>query len=370
MIDFSGFADMANMKRGHAEIVFNLDLKNVFADPDQPRKEFDEDSITELAADIKRNGLIQPIVVKHHPDRPGNYLVVTGERRLRAVQKLGESTIKVILKKEYNDQDDLGYIQIAENLKREDLKFYELAQFIISRQEQGESQRDIAEKLGIAQPRISLYISWKTAPDFLKQAKQHFRAIRPFSLLSKLTQDYPLQVQDYVSKLEPDEVVTEKDVTRLRQQITGGSQNITNAATSQLVMPASNDAPATPSDSFSSPAVQSPVSAPAQGALPSASDPAVSYPSFEGRLQPGSNSGDEQQSPQNDTEHPAEGTDQVQDAKRYRKPQILGMVDSRPATLLYREIAEAGCVIVKYQNGGREQILADRFRLKEISEAS
>ena len=83
----------------------------------QPRKTFDKEKIETLAASIKEQGIIQPIVVT--PQKNGRYMIVAGERRWRAAKKAGLKKVPVIVK-EYT-QEEIAQIALVENLQREDL---------------------------------------------------------------------------------------------------------------------------------------------------------------------------------------------------------------------------------------------------------
>ena len=95
-------------------------VSRIEVSPDQPRKTFDEDSLTELAADIERHGLINPLTVY---DEGGVYHLIAGERRLRALKKLGRSDANVRVV----SRDEAKVIQLAENLQRENLPLLEEA---------------------------------------------------------------------------------------------------------------------------------------------------------------------------------------------------------------------------------------------------
>ena len=82
------------------EEVIELRIDNIFVNPNQPRKYFNEDTIKELAESIREHGLLQPIIVKETND---GYMLVAGERRLRAKKLLGEATISSIVR-EYNEK--------------------------------------------------------------------------------------------------------------------------------------------------------------------------------------------------------------------------------------------------------------------------
>jgi len=97
-------------------------IEKIFRDETQPRKEFDKDKIDELAQSIKKNGLIQPIIlVKKNND---NYSIVAGERRWRAAQIANIKTLPSLLIPDDLDKDEISLI---ENIQRENLKISEEA---------------------------------------------------------------------------------------------------------------------------------------------------------------------------------------------------------------------------------------------------
>ena len=93
-----------------------VDINKVVPNRDQPRKNFDEDALEELADSIRQVGLIQPIVVQ---DRKGYYEIIAGERRWRACKKAGLKEIPVIIRN-FTEQE-IVEISIIENIQREDL---------------------------------------------------------------------------------------------------------------------------------------------------------------------------------------------------------------------------------------------------------
>jgi len=90
-----------------------------------PRKEFKEDELMELAESIRQKGLVQPILVRPDPQQAGNYEIVAGERRWRASQRAGLHQVPVIVR-ELGDQDMLE-LAIIENVQRADLNVIEEA---------------------------------------------------------------------------------------------------------------------------------------------------------------------------------------------------------------------------------------------------
>jgi len=100
----------------------DLRIADVTADPDQPRRTFDQEALEELAASVREYGVIQPIIVVKKGD---GYQIVAGERRFRASQLAGLDTIPAIIRS-LNDQNKLE-VSLIENLQRRDLNTIEIA---------------------------------------------------------------------------------------------------------------------------------------------------------------------------------------------------------------------------------------------------
>ncbi len=125
--------------------VVTLRLSEIEPNRNQPRTNFDEEALAELADSIAKHGLIQPIVVR--PTSGGVYQIVAGERRWRACRMAGLSEVPVVIK----ELDDQNYYEIAliENLQREDLNAVEEAQgYRTLIESYGLTQEQVAESVG------------------------------------------------------------------------------------------------------------------------------------------------------------------------------------------------------------------------------
>ena len=140
-----------------------IQLSEIQKNPYQPRKEFSEEKIQELAQSIKENGLIQPIIVRQSPVI--GYEILAGERRYRASIAAGLTEVPVIIKK-LSDQDMMVH-SIIENLQREDLNPIEEAKAYQSLIDKGYTHADIAEKMGKSRPYITNLVRLLTLPDFI-----------------------------------------------------------------------------------------------------------------------------------------------------------------------------------------------------------
>ena len=125
----------------------SLGVEEMSPSPHQPRKIFDKEYLKELSQSIKKNGLIQPIVVK---PKGSSYEIVAGERRWRAAMQAGLHQVPVRILESENP-----FLALVENLQREDLNPLELAQaYKKLMEEKNLTQEELAQNLGI--PRASL----------------------------------------------------------------------------------------------------------------------------------------------------------------------------------------------------------------------
>ena len=132
-------------KRERGLTLLEIPLSLISPNPDQPRRFFDERSISELAASIAEVGLIQPIVVRRTKD---GYVLIAGERRLRAMRLNGAERIRCIVMPS-EDCPDPAIAAVVENVQREDLHFFEEAEcYAAILETSGMTREMLAEKLG------------------------------------------------------------------------------------------------------------------------------------------------------------------------------------------------------------------------------
>ena len=133
------------------EGVTEIDVSAIFANPNQPRKVFDETALKELADSISKHGVIMPIIVNKSGDR---YMIIAGERRFRASKLAGLSKVPVIVKT-YNERQ-IKEISLIENLQREDLNPIEAATAMRSlMNDYGMTQEELADRIGKSRPAIA-----------------------------------------------------------------------------------------------------------------------------------------------------------------------------------------------------------------------
>ncbi len=140
-------------------------LKDIIPNPNQPRRKFNEKALEELAASIRSQGILQPLLVRPcGPAKPGKYEIVAGERRWRASQLAGLTEIPVLIRS-FSAQDTLA-AALIENLQREDLNPIEEALGIQTlKDEFGLSQDDLAKKLGKSRSAIANSLRLLSLPE-------------------------------------------------------------------------------------------------------------------------------------------------------------------------------------------------------------
>ena len=151
------------IKKG--EVIEILKINEVEPNRNQPRKQFDEEALEDLAESIKQHGVIQPIIVTKKDDY---YEIVAGERRWRASKKAGNATVPAIVR-QYDDRKNKE-IALIENIQREDLNAIEKAQAIkLLMEEHALTQQQVADILGKSRSGIANTIRILNLCDEVKQ---------------------------------------------------------------------------------------------------------------------------------------------------------------------------------------------------------
>jgi len=180
------------------ESVFWIELEKIKPNSMQPRREFEESALSELAQSIREYGVLQPIVVIRNEfdtstGRGVEYELLAGERRLRASKLAGLSQIPAIIKEAQPDKVKLE-IALIENLQRQDLNPIEKARaFKKLIDEFGMLQREVAEKVGKSREVVANTLRLLTLPEEMQQAVAAGKITeghtRPLLMLSLLPED-------------------------------------------------------------------------------------------------------------------------------------------------------------------------------------
>lgn len=161
--------------------IIEVEIGNLRPNPDQPRSNFDDAALQELAASIAEHGLIQPIAVIEDPEKEGGFVIVAGERRYRAYKLLGKTSIPAIMTSGNPDE-----IALIENMQREDLSPIEEAEALAKLMERHKYKQEVLAKvIGKARTTITELLSLTALPDEIKAECRTFD-IAPKSVLVQI----------------------------------------------------------------------------------------------------------------------------------------------------------------------------------------
>ena len=214
------------------EKVAKIDIALIAPNPHQPRRQFDEVKLKELAASITEHGLIQPIVVRLLDDNmAGTYELVAGERRMRAAKLAGFKVIDAIIR-EHMTAEEARELVLIENLQREDLTPLEEANALAGLLEQYDgSYAHVAERLGKSETHVRLRVALLTLP----------RAIQDMLEEEQLNIGQAIALTQIEGETQQLEVA--KKVVRLRlspNQIKGSTQSKAHSAAGNTVITLQN----------------------------------------------------------------------------------------------------------------------------------
>lgn len=180
--------------------VVKVPIEQIFPNPYQPRKTFDEAALEELAASIAQYGVLQPLLVA--PAENGRYLLIAGERRLRAARRAQLTEVPVIIS-EYTSQQ-IAEIALIENLQREDLHYLEEAEGYEQLMEQFHlTQEAMAARVGKKQSTIANKLR-------LLRLSQQVRKVLVDGGLSERHARALLKLDDDAKRLEALQVIIER----------------------------------------------------------------------------------------------------------------------------------------------------------------
>lgn len=169
----SGFEQ--NKDRAHQESVFQIEAEKIKPNPYQPRHEFNDEGLEELAQSIREFGIIQPLVVSKifketETGTDVEYQLITGERRLRAAKLAGLERVPAIVKKVDGNRTKLE-IALIENLQRHDLNPVEAAKAYSRLQDEfGLTQKEISMRVGKSREVVANTMRLLNLPSYIQEA--------------------------------------------------------------------------------------------------------------------------------------------------------------------------------------------------------
>lgn len=192
--------------RGPVAWARTLPVAQLELDPDQPRKTIDQAALEELAASVREQGVLQPVVVRRKPGEENRYVVVAGERRLRAAWKneLDEVPCMVLAG---DSLREARLAQLAENLHREDLSPMEEARAIVALAEAEDlTQEEVGRRLGKSPAYVSRIFA------ISRISEDDYAQLSTLKLSTSLLYEY--------AQLPEDPAIRELALERLREGVT------------------------------------------------------------------------------------------------------------------------------------------------------
>ncbi len=160
------FGENIDVKAKPMSEISEIAISDIIPNPTQPRTEFDEEALAELADSIRELGLIQPITVKRDGEK---YIIISGERRWRASERAGLESIPAYIREV--DDTTLHAMALVENIQREDLNAIEISlgmQRLV--EECGLTQEALATRLGKKRSTVANYLRLLNLPNEIQYA--------------------------------------------------------------------------------------------------------------------------------------------------------------------------------------------------------
>lgn len=181
--------------------ILELNLADIEPDPDQPRRQLDEDALLDLAQSIEEHNLLQPIVVQPQ-NSAGKYRIIMGERRWRAHEFTGRTTIAAIVRPAADGT--VLALQIIENNQREDISPLEEAYALERLVAVSGSKKEVAQAIGRSASWLSKRLALLTTPEPIQQfaQQQAINDVNTLNSLSKLYQEAPERAETLMLELK------------------------------------------------------------------------------------------------------------------------------------------------------------------------
>ena len=199
-----------------AENIREMDIKKLDPNPFQARIEYPEEELQSLGRSIKELGMLEPIIVRIHPTKPGRFEIAVGERRVRACRLVGITTVPTMAR-DLSDDEMALYVPV-ENLQRRDLNPIEEARAFKTLQERGLTQQRIADEVshGMTRDIVGQRLRLLGFPPELQELVSH-DTITPAhaETLARLADEPPI-LKDTISK-----VVNQKLTSKETEQLVG-----------------------------------------------------------------------------------------------------------------------------------------------------
>lgn len=203
------FEQVEETKHVKKEEIEEINLKDIKPNPDQVRKDFDDDAIKELAESIKNHGLLEPILLTKSDN---GYMIVAGERRYRAMLSLGRVSIPAIIRD--FPKEDIKKLSLIENIQRENLNPIEEAlSYDELIKEADLTQAEFAKEIGKSRSHVANVLRLlKLEVNVMEDVRKGNISFGHAKVLSSLPMDEQKRLADKIKKLGLNVRDTEKEI--------------------------------------------------------------------------------------------------------------------------------------------------------------
>ena len=206
-----------------SKTALEVPLERIERDPEQPREEFDDEALDRLAGSIRARGLLQPIRVRWDEER-GRYVLIAGERRWRAAQRAGLTTLTCIVDDGAMSAAERLAVQVTENLLREDLTPIEKARAYRTLMDlNGWSGNQLARELGVAQSGVVQALALLELPEPI-QAQVDRGVLAPSVAYEVSRLPGPEAQAEVVARVVDEGLSRSEAVEAVRRQSRGGTR--------------------------------------------------------------------------------------------------------------------------------------------------
>ncbi len=225
-----------NKENPAGQAVFQIEVDKIKPNPHQPRKDFDQEAIKDLASSIREVGILQPLVVtKVDKETPTGtdveYILIAGERRLLASKLLGLERVPAIVRRVDFERERLE-MAIVENLQREDLNPIETARAFSRLQDEFNlTQREIATRLGKSREAVANAVRLLDLPAYIQDSLAKSEITETHGRLLLSVSDPAIQKKLF------DDIVFKKMTTReLKERVTSPKKEDTNLSSEMAML--------------------------------------------------------------------------------------------------------------------------------------
>lgn len=394
-IDLTGLNDFSELLKTGSEVAsaasaaaasgkpLLLAVSVIHEDPDQPRREFVQEKLQDLADSIKARGVKTPISVRPHPTEAGQYIINHGARRYRASVLAGKTEVPAFVDDSHDDID-----QLAENIQRDDLSVREIVDAIGRKLARGLKQVEIAQELGKSRAWVSKHAALTDLPEELAELLASGQC-RDASTLYEALQVWKANPDAVIELIieAGDRQIVQADIENLRAKLRRDAQP--DPAVTDEGAPVVNTQPgSSDADQVAAGAVTSSVQADLGGSSGQDAEDAQNGPAgaLAGSGEGGNGLSGLDAPTGSGNDHGGEGEDggdgdgQRQqsvkpsappvDPMKVRKPLVQVRVGRREGVMIIGKKAEYGLAWVQFENGEEEQLDVNKVKLVAITDGA